>query len=362
MAAGAMRVTNPLILGLIIAVVAYVVAAKKSDAPWAGSFSMFLKLGVVVIVLRVVLEMLFGRRLPGTVLFEIPSVELPDWAAGATIGGPVTVEMLLTGFTQGLRLAVLLACFGAANTLASPYRLLRTLPAVLYEAGVVVTVALSFAPQVVMAANARRKARRLRGRTSKGVRALRGIALPVLESSLDRSVSLAASMDARGYGRRADLAPRVRRLATASTAVGLLAICGGVYGILDGAAPAGLGLPLLGAGALVCAVGLVARGRRTPRTRYRPDAWGWPEWLTVASGATALAGIVIAGRLDPDAIAMQLYPLEWPQVPVVAMAGVLLALLPALLAPASAALAVPPAAVPPDVRSVPPRLPAEASA
>ncbi len=333
LAAGAMRMTNPLLLGLILVVAAYVVAARKADAPWAGSFSLFLRLGVLVIVLRMVLEMLFGVRLPGTVVFTLPSVDLPDWAAGVSLGGPVTVEMLLDGFTQGLRLAVVLACFGAANTLASPYRLLRSLPTVLYEAGVVVTVALSFAPQVVMAAGRRREARRLRGRTAKGVRAMRGIALPVLEGSLDRSVALAASMDARGYGRQADLSPSTRRVAAASTVLGLIAICGGVYGLLDSGAPAALGLPMLGAGALICAIGLVAKGRRTPRTRYRPDAWGAPEWLTVISGGVALAGIVLAARIDPQSVDMPLYPLAWPAVPIVAVIGTLVAVLPAFVAP-----------------------------
>jgi energy-coupling factor transport system permease protein len=333
LAAGAMRMTNPLLLGLVLAVVAYVVAARKSDAPWAGSFRFFLRLGVFVIALRMLLEILFGARLPGTVLFSLPSVDLPDWAAGVSLGGPVTVEMVLDGFTQGLRLAVVLACFGAANTLASPYRLLRSLPAVLYEAGVVVTVALSFAPQVVMSVGRRREARRLRGRNAKGLRAWRGLAMPVLEGSLDRSVALAASMDARGYGRHADLSPSARRTATLSTALGLLAVCGGVYGLLDSGAPAALGLPLLGAGALVCAVGLVAKGRRTPRTRYRPDVWGTPEWSTVLSGGMALAGIVVAARIDPASVRMPLYPLEWPAVPMVAVAGSLLAVLPAFVAP-----------------------------
>jgi len=336
-----MRLTNPLLLGLLLVVVAYVVSARRTDAPWAGSFSLFLRLGAIVIVLRVVLEVLFGPRLPGTVIFTLPSVDLPAWAAGVSIGGPVTVEMVLVGFTQGLRLAVVLACFGAANTLASPYRLLRSLPAVLYEAGVAVTVALSFAPQVVMAAGRRREARRLRGRPPRGARALRGIALPVLESSLDHSVALAASMDARGYGRHADLAPSVRRVATASTVAGLIAICGGVYGVLDGGAPSGLGLPLLGVGALVCAVGLVARGRRTPRTRYRPDAWGWPEWASVASGVAAFAGIVAAARIDPSSVGMPMSPVTWPAVPVVAVAGALVALAPAFVAPRAVGLRAP---------------------
>jgi energy-coupling factor transport system permease protein len=338
LAAGAMRVTNPLILALLLAVAAYVVAARRTDAPWAGSFSLFLRLGAVVIVVRMVLEMLFGARLPGTVVFTLPSADLPEWAAGVSLGGAVTVEMLLDGFTQGLRLAVVLACFGAANTLASPYRLLRSLPAVLYEAGVVVTVALSFAPQLVITAGRRREARRLRGRTTKGISALRGIALPVLEGSLERSVALAASMDARGYGRQADLSPSVRRVAAGSTIVGLIAICGGVYGVLDSGAPAALGLPLLGIGALVCAVGLVAKGRRTPRTRYRPDAWGAPEWITVASGAVALAGIVLAARIDPSSIRMPLYPLEWPAVPIAAVVGAVLGVIPAFVAPAPATL------------------------
>jgi energy-coupling factor transport system permease protein len=356
LAAGAMRVTNPLILSLLLVVAAYVVAARRTDAPWASSFSLFLRLGVVVIALRMILEMLFGARLPGTVLFTLPSVDLPDWAAGVSLGGPVTVEMLLDGFTQGLRLAVVLACFGAANTLASPYRLLRSLPAVLYEAGVVVTVALSFAPQLVITAGRRREARRLRGRTTKGLSAMRGIAMPVLEGSLDRSVALAASMDARGYGRQADLAPSVRRLAALSTAVGLIAICGGVYGVLDAGAPAALGLPLLGVGAFVCAVGLVAKGRRTPRTRYRPDAWGVPEWITVASGAAALVGIVVAARIDPASLRMPLYPLEWPAVPVAAVIGAVLGVLPAFVAPAPPALQAPSTTGVAPVRTTRPRV------
>jgi len=352
MAGAAMRLTNPLLLALVVAVVAYVVAARRSDAPWAGSFAMFLKLGAFVIVLRMVLEMVFGLRLPGTVVFTLPSVELPDWAAGVSLGGPVTVEMLLDAFTQGLRLAVVLACFGAANTLASPYRLLRSLPAVLYEAGVVVTVALSFAPQVVVAAGRRRQARRLRGRSSKGFGAVRGIAMPVLESSLERSVALAGSMDARGYGRRADQSAGSRRTATVATALGLLAVCGGVYGVLDASAPRALGLPLLGVGALLCAVSLVAKGRRTPRTRYRPDAWGGPEWLTVASGAMAVLSVVLAARVDPASVRLSLYPLSWPEIPLVAVVGVLCGLLPAFLAPAPIrdVVAAPPPVRPADTR------------
>src|SRR5213076_1388151 len=83
-----------------------------------------------------------------------------------------------SAFSEGLQLAALLACVGAANSLASPYRLLRSMPAVLYELGVVVTIALSFAPQAALSAQRVRDARRLRGRPHRGLAGLRSTPQP----------------------------------------------------------------------------------------------------------------------------------------------------------------------------------------
>ena len=58
-------------------------------------------------------------------LFTLPRLPLPGWAAGVSIGGQVTANALVSALIVGLQLAVILLCFGAANTLASPYRLLR---------------------------------------------------------------------------------------------------------------------------------------------------------------------------------------------------------------------------------------------
>jgi energy-coupling factor transport system permease protein len=332
LAAAALRTTNPLLLVLIGGVAAYVVAARRPDAPFARSFGAFLRLALVVVVIRVAFQVLFGMRLPGTTLFTLPSVTLPGWAAGVSLGGPVTSEALVAAITQGLRLGVLIVCFGAASSLASPYRLLRAMPAVLYEAGVAVSVAVAFAPQAVVAAGRVREAQRLRGRPARGLRGLRGLALPVLEGALERSVALAASMDARGYGRRADASPSTRRLTVVMTVVGLLVVAVGTYGLLDGSSPRGLGLPLLAAGCVVLAAALFAGGRRSHRTRYRPDPWRWPETTTAASGVVALVGFVLAARagvlLDPP-----VDPLTWPTLPLVPAVAVLVAALPSVVAP-----------------------------
>jgi energy-coupling factor transport system permease protein len=337
----ALRTTNPLLLGLIIAVAAFVVAARRSDAPWALSFASYLKIAVLVVAIRMVFPMLFGNRLPGNVLFELPSVTLPDWAAGVSLGGPVTTEMLVAGFYAGLRLATIIICVGAANSLCSPYRMLRALPNALYEAGVAVTVALTFAPQLAVTARRVREARRLRGRPTKGPSAWRGSMLPVLEGALERAVTLAASMDSRGYGRHGQAPPLVRRGAAALTLAGLV-LCGiGAYGVLDPSVPFVLRAPALVAGGAALTAALLLGSRRSDRTRYRSDPWAGPEWLVALSGLVAVVGVVVSGRagaaLDPS-----VYPLEVPELPLAAALGVLVAALSSLAAPEPPSLAAVP--------------------
>jgi energy-coupling factor transport system permease protein len=325
---------NPFLLLLLGAVACFVVASCRGNDPWSRSLAFFLRLGLVVIVIRVVIEIFFGQRgNPGHVLFTMPHVPLPSWAAAVSIGGAVTLESIITAAVLGLQIAVILVCFGAANSLVSPYRLLRCLPAVLYEAGVAVTVALAFTPELVETIGSVRRARRMRGIPTSGLRGLRGIAVPVLEGALDRSLELATSMDARGYGRRGDAAGRARRLATGATVAGLLLAAVGVYGVTDAGSEFGLGLPLLAVAAVLCAVGFVARGRRLQRSRYRPDRWGAAEWLIVGSGLVALGAMALAQALQVPGMVVSFQPLAVPPLPLLPVAGILVAALPALVVP-----------------------------
>jgi energy-coupling factor transport system permease protein len=331
--AAALRTRNPILLMLLVAVAWYVVAARRTEAPWARSFSSFVRLGVVIMVIRLVLQVLFAARVPGHTIFTLPEANLPSWAAGVSVGGPVTVEAMLAATYEGLQLAVLLAAVGAANSLASPYRLLRCLPAVLYEAGVAVTVAFSFAPQATSAAGRLREARRLRGRAHRGIRSWRGVAVPVLEGALERSVHLAASMDSRGYGRRAMVRDRDRRATNLLTAGGFLAVLVGAYGLLDAGTPAGLGLPMLAAGSALLAASIAMGARRSTRTRYRADPWRGSEWTVALAGVAVLAAVVVAGRLGVDGLQPSIYPLEAPALPLLPALGIAVGLLPAVTAP-----------------------------
>ena len=160
-------------------------------------------LGVLIVVLRVAVPGgLRRRRRPGAVvLLDLPAVPLPGWVAGVTLLGPLTRESLLAGLYDGLRLATIVICVGAANSLANPKRLLRSVPPALYEIGTALVVAVTVLPQFADSVRRVRAAQALRAGESGRVARLRRLLVPVLEDALERSLALAAGMDARGYGR-----------------------------------------------------------------------------------------------------------------------------------------------------------------
>jgi energy-coupling factor transport system permease protein len=355
LAVAASRTTNPFLLGLVLAVTATVVASCRTDAPWARSFRGYVLLGAFVVVVRVVAYVLVGSRIGATVLVELPELGLGDWAAGVRLGGPVTAEGLLTAAADGLRLATILICFGAASSLADPRRMLRLVPTSLHEIGTAVVVTLTIAPQLVQSVGRVRRARRLRAGRDTGRRAVRGVAVPVLADALDRSLWLAASMDVRGHGRTGEVPASRRRLTAGLVLTGLLGACIGAYGLLDGTTPTALGLPTMLAGAGLATAGLlVARGRVRP-TVLRPDRWTLRATVVAGGGLAAAVGTFLSARSSPDSVVPALDTLAWPALPWLAVGGTLLALLPALVAPATPGRAGErPASVDPGARSGPP--------
>lgn len=344
LATAASRTTNPLLLALVVAVAGTVVAARRTEAPWARAFKWYLLVGVVVIAMRVVFRVVLGGDLGAGehVLLTIPHVPLPGFMSGVRLGGAVTAESVLSAVYDGFRLATILCCIGAANTLANPKRALRALPAALYELGVTITVAVTVAPQLVESVQRVRRARKLRGDTARGRRAVRGIAMPVLHDALDRSFQLAAAMDSRGYGRTGDVPARVRRLTASLLLAGLLGLCLGTYGLLDTSTPRFLGAPMLALGTALCAAGLVLGGRRVHRTTYRPDPWALAEWSTVLAGAVAAIATIVTGSQNASALNPSVYPLTWPTLAMPATFGILCALLPAVSTPRPPVAAVSP--------------------
>ena len=333
MATAATRTTNPLLLGAIIAVVAFVVSARRGDAPWSSGFRGYVVAALVVIAVRVALRTVLDGQYGEHVLLHLPELPLPSAAEGIRIGGPVSLEGLLAAFYDGLRLATLILCIGAANVLANPKRLLKSTPSSLHEIGVSITVALTVAPQLVESARRVRRARMLRGGNPSRRHILRQVVVPVMTDALDRSILLAAAMDARGHGRTVESNPSRRLLSGALVLVGLCGVCVGVYGLLDATTPTALGVPMLVVGGAAAMGGFAIAGRSVRTSRYRPDPWRTAEWLVAASGIAVAAGLFLAGHVDPDNLNPSLQPLHWPTLQVLPLLAILMGALPAWIAP-----------------------------
>jgi energy-coupling factor transport system permease protein len=124
--------------------------------------------------------------------------------------------------------------------------------------------------------------------------------------------------------------------------LGLVGICVGVYSLLDAGTPGALGLPLLVLGAAAGVVGMLLAGRRSIRTRYRPDPWALPEWLVSLSGLVPAAVLVAVSVLDPDALVGQVAPPAWPSLPLLPAVAIAVAAIAGVAAPRPPGVAAPP--------------------
>jgi len=150
---------------------------------------------------------------------------------------------------------------------------------------------------------------------------------------VERSLALAASMDSRGYGRRAAVPEGSRLLVGGLLIGGLMGLLVGVYALLDATTPYWLGLPVLLGGVAAAVVGLAVAGQRVRRTRYRPDRWLAPELFTVACGVALVCCFVVTANAEPLVADPVLSPPSWPTLSLLACLGLAAALLPAVATP-----------------------------
>ena len=337
--------TNPLVIGLIVGAVVAVVILRRPDTPWARSLKVYLYLALFIVAIRMFFQITMGGTRTGAVMFTLPSIQLPDWAAGIRLGGPVTVDGFMFALFDALRLAAMLLCVGAANSLANPRTALKSVPAGLRDISTAVVIALALIPQLIASMHRVRRGQRLRGGRRRGLRAIPATLIPVIEDSVEASLQLATSMEARGYGRTRH--PDERRRGTWPLLLALVAITLGIYvllgvparmnGMLGLSGPALLALGLITAGFVLTAWGMRSSGRQLGVTRYRPAPWGGPEYLTLACG---LAGLAVVGYLASQYGVSQVMnppasPFRPPTIPPLALLAAAFLALPGLATPPS---------------------------
>jgi energy-coupling factor transport system permease protein len=290
----AMISRNPLYLTLLLLAVAVAYNTIGRLSPMASSWSVFLKAGLALGVLSVVFNTLTSHY-GDTVLFTLPRLSLRlGRVPFLELGGATTLEALIYGLTGALSLVAILLVFATFNVLVDHQKVLRMTPAFLYQTGMIASIAIAFVPQMVSSLQDIREAQALRGHRFRGLRDLLPLFVPLLTTGLERSMQLAESMEARGFGGgpsgRTERRAGLHRVLIATALFGLL-VAAFYTGYFASARWVGA---LIGLGSMtLLLVNVLVMGRGVKRSRYRRELWR-PRDTAVAAASVASILVVAA--------------------------------------------------------------------
>lgn len=291
----ALITTNPLYLAIVFLSVALVgVLAPKTNTGIAGIRALLI-FGASMFAMSLVVSVINGNY-GDHILFTIPGPHTPGWLGGLRIGGPVSAEGLAAASIRGLAILCVLLGFGVFNGAVSPHRVLRSAPAALFHAGLVVTVGLTLLPTTIEDVRRIREMRQLRGARS-GIRDLPALVVPAVIGGLERSMRLAEAMEARGYGSAPEPARGPRLLGAAAAPLMLAAVS--VWFYYPDWKWLGGTLGVSGLAALAAWGWLASRTRRT--TRLHTESVPAPDRVLAAAslaGAMAAVAVSSAGWID----------------------------------------------------------------
>ena len=330
-AAGVQIAPSPVYVALVIGIAALAVSLHARPGPYARAFPILLGVGVFFAVARTLLTALTTHGV-GTVLFTLPEATLPRLLGGFTVGGPFELHVVLQSLVEGFAIVGVMAVFGAFNSVVSHSELVQSTPRAFYEVGLVVIVALAFVPSTLTAIADVREADRARtgGRVVRRGRLLRQL-VPVLELGMERAVTLAESMDSRGFARVG--ADARDQAAGWCGVVSLLALGGAFVALIGERRTLASVLGLAGAVGLVVAVVLASMS--TERVRYRPRHMTRADWLVAAAALLAPVALAVSSIAGDDSLTwFATSTLRWPTLHL-APALALLPLLVPVFAPRS---------------------------
>jgi energy-coupling factor transport system permease protein len=291
---------NPLYLVLILMCIVFVgITLRQAGAEAASPFPLW-KLAVWILLLSTTFNALtshYGQ----TVLFTIPG-NLP------LLSGPVTLEAMVYGFTNGLILTGLLASFMVLNLALTVRELISLIPRAFFPMAVVTSIAVTYLPTTLRQFKQIREAQAIRGHQMRTLRDWLPLWMPLLVGGLEHAMQLAEAMTARGFASTRSGAHGGGNTPRIFMIIGLVLLTLGWVVQLGGAGVSGLAL--ITSGAILILGGLWFLGRESARTAYHSPGWGWQDWLTVlvSMGVLAICTLPIPG-VSHEALYYDPYPI-----------------------------------------------------
>jgi len=180
--------TNPAYKALVFAAALCALAASAGPRRITR-----LLLAVTVVASFAALLNFVSAHLGETVLFSLPP-------AIPALGGPYTVEALAFGAAGGLTIAAAILAVAPFSLLLDPNDIVDALPSTLARSGAVIAASLNLVPAVGATFVQVSEAQRMRGWRPRGPRSWAEVVVPVVLTSVESSLQLAESMEARGFG------------------------------------------------------------------------------------------------------------------------------------------------------------------
>ena len=180
--------TNPVYKVLVLAAALSALAAGAGIRRIRGLLIAALLVSAFAIALNFV-----SAHLGTTVLFELPA-QIP------ALGGPYTLEALVFGASGGVTISAAILAAAPFSLLLDSHEVMDALPAALSRTGVAIASSLNLVPAVATSFVEVTEAQRLRGWRPRGPRSWIDVVVPVVLTSVEGSIQLAESMEARGFG------------------------------------------------------------------------------------------------------------------------------------------------------------------
>lgn len=314
---------SPVYAVLVVAIAWLVVSTHGLDLPFARAFGLLVGIAAFFAVFRVVIT---AATTHGSedVLFTTPSFRMPELLGGFDVGGAVSAPVVLRALSEGLVIVAIIAVFAAFNAVVSHFELVQTIPRAFYELGLVVVVALAFVPSTIAAIHDVREADRARtgGRVVRRGRLVRQV-VPVLERGLEQAVTLAESLDSRGFAHGGATS---RERGAGWTGLGALVALGAAFVALV-ARERTVALVFAGIGLLGMVLAIRFASVATRRVRYRPRYVRAADRACIVGILVAPALLGILALTGERSLTWTPSPLTWPALHVLPV----LALIPLLL-------------------------------
>ena len=223
---------------------------------------------LVILTFSTLFNMLFAH-VGETVLLTLPL----SWPL---IGGTLTLEAAVYGAINGLMLFTLLVIFLTFNNIVPGSDLVHLTPRAFHNLGLVVLIALTYVPETHRHWQKIRDAQAIRGHQIRGWRDWRPLLIPLLVGGMERAMSLAEAMVARGYGTTSEA-----RQPIWVQGVLLLGLSVAFAGWLLSFWLGWSGWLLMGIGVLILLLLVWALGQGRKTVRYEARRWGWQESVVV---------------------------------------------------------------------------------